>query len=95
MWSNLQDLVGHALALHKGNWLILAWKEEKGEYKLVQEVNQTIKIRNRQGAESEITYLGSSKPEVALGFTLCQTQRVSPRTHHHHHIWVVLSKRLP
>ena len=79
-WNNILELVGGLPALHKTNWQMIAYKEEKGSMKLVQHTDKTIRLEDGKGGYAIIQYKPPNEPNKGLGYQICPDGNQEP--HH-------------
>ena len=70
-WSNIADMCGGLIALHKCNWQLLAWEQKSGHLSLVTTAPDPLTMRDCHGSATTITFLPPDLPNVGLGFHLC------------------------
>jgi hypothetical protein len=79
VWSNIVDLCGGLIALHKCFWQLLAWHQHKGYMALIHDPELALTIRNSHGTPTILTYLPPTEPNVGLGFHLCPDGTQTPQ----------------
>jgi hypothetical protein len=67
-WSNLVDICGGLITLHKCNWQLIAWDDRM---EMVTNPHLTVTLLNTHGTPSNIKFLPPNRPNVGLGFLLC------------------------
>ena len=77
-WSNLINLSGHSLALHKLNWCLLVWMFLNGDTKLVAMTESTIIIEDGKGAFAVIDYKTPDLPNMGHGCLETQLTSIGP-----------------
>jgi hypothetical protein len=70
-WSNLVDICGGLIALHKCTWQLIAWHLLHGRMTMIQNPHRALTLRNTHGTPTPILYLPPSAPNQGLGFLLC------------------------
>ncbi|KAL7430492.1 hypothetical protein ACHAXH_001865 [Discostella pseudostelligera] len=79
IWSNLVNICGGLIALHKCNWQIIAWDGSSGRMELLKDPNTVLILRNGNGTPTIIDYFPPDKPNVGLGFLLCPDGSQTPQ----------------
>ncbi|KAL7552654.1 hypothetical protein ACHAWF_015884 [Thalassiosira exigua] len=70
-WSDLTALTGGLISLHKCSWNLMSYKFEDGIPQLVEDVGQTLEIKDGKGATAAIDYKRPSEPNDGLGVMMC------------------------
>ena len=70
-WSDLVNITGGSLAMHKTEWRLLAWEWRNGDWKLIQATEEEVVLEDGKGAYAVIQYRGPSECNKGLGFRLC------------------------
>ena len=78
-WSNLVDICGGLIALHKCNWQLIAWDGSSGHMELLNNPDTILILRNANGTPTIIDYLTPDKPNVGLGFLICPDGNQKPQ----------------
>lgn len=84
IWSNLVQICGGLIALHKCNWQLIAWEHQAGRLHLVHSTQERLVLDDGNGCSSVIDFLPPNQPNVGLGYRLC------PDGSQKHHFAVVL-----
>ena len=78
-WSNIVDICGGLIALHKCNWQLIAWDSSSGYMKMQIDPGTVLILRNSNLTPTIISYLPPHAPNVGLGFLLCPNGNQSPQ----------------
>ncbi len=78
-WSNLVQICGGLIALHKCNWQLIAWENHNGVLRLVTSTDETLVMADGKGASATIDFLPPNQPNIGLGYRLCPD---GSQTHH-------------
>ena len=70
-WSNLVQICGGLIALHKCSWQLLAWELDNGGLRLVNSTTEQLVMDDGHGSFAIIEFLPPDQPNVGLGFRLC------------------------
>jgi hypothetical protein len=70
-WSNLVQICGGLIALHKCNWQLIAWESRAGILHMVTTTNGELTMDDGKGASAIIDYLPPNQPNIGLGYRLC------------------------
>jgi hypothetical protein len=70
-WSNLANICGGAIALHKCLWQLLTWESLNGHLQPIQHHTERLLLSEGKGASTIIYYQPPGKPNVGLGFNSC------------------------
>lgn len=70
-WSNLVQICGGLIALHKCNWQLIAWEFQAGRLQLVHSTQERMVLDDGNGCYSVIDFLPPNQPNVGLGYRLC------------------------
>ena len=79
VWSNIVDICGGLIALHKCNWQLITWHQSQGYMTLVQDSGTTLTLGNTHGTPTEIGFLPPHKPNVGLGYMICLDGNQTPQ----------------
>lgn len=78
-WSNIVQICGGLIALHKCNWQLIAWEINAGRIKMVTSTEEQLAMNDGKGSEAIIEYLPPDQPNVGLGYRICPD---GSQTHH-------------
>lgn len=79
IWSNLVNIYGALIALHKCNWQLIAWELVSGHLRMmVQTTSESLIMEDGKGAYAVIDFLPPDHPNAGLGFRICPGQPQSP-----------------
>ena len=70
-WSNLCNLTGGCLALHKYEWRLIAWEWHNNDWRLLQTVDDELVLEDGNGAYAIIKFCGPDEPNKGLDFHIC------------------------
>lgn len=70
-WSNIVQICGGLIALHKCNWQLIAWELQAGHLKLVQATDERVVLDDGNGSFAVIDFLPPHQPNVGLGYRIC------------------------
>ena len=71
IWSNLVQICGGLIALHKCNWQLIAWEYNHGHMRMVSSTTERLVMEDGNGTYSVIDFLPPDQPNVGLGFRIC------------------------
>lgn len=77
-WSDLADICGGLIALHKCNWHLMAWEISSGHLTLAQTSPTPLLMADCHGSVSTIQFLSPNQPNIGLGFHLCPNGDQTP-----------------
>ena len=83
-WSDIANLCGGLIALHKCNWHLIAWEYLAGHLTMVTSTSEQIIMHDCHGSLSCIMFLPPDQPNVGLSFRLCPNGDQLP---HFTHLW--------
>ncbi|KAL7544883.1 hypothetical protein ACHAWF_012867 [Thalassiosira exigua] len=78
-WNDLTALTGGLIALHKCSWNLMAYKFHDGIPQLLEDVGETLEIKDGKGATAKIDYKRPSEPNEGLGVLLCPDGGQAPQ----------------
>lgn len=78
-WSNIVQICGGLIALHKCNWQLIAWEISAGRIRMVSSTTEQMSMNDGKGSEATIEYLPPDQPNVGLGYRICPD---GSQTHH-------------
>ena len=70
-WSNLVQICGGLIALHKCNWQLIAWELNAGHLKMVHSTTERLVMDDGNGSFATIDFLPPNQPNVGLGYRIC------------------------
>ena len=71
VWSNLVQMCGGLIALHKCNWQLIAWEYNRGKLHMVTSTDERVIMEDGHGTYAVIDFLPPDQPNVGLGFRIC------------------------
>jgi hypothetical protein len=78
-WSNIVQICGGLVALHKCNWQLIAWETNSGRLKMVTTTTEVLQMDDGKGSSATIDFIPPDQPNVGLGYRLCPD---GSQTHH-------------
>jgi hypothetical protein len=70
-WSNLVQICGGLIALHKCNWQLIAWELKAGHLKMIHSTEDQLVMGDGNGSFATINFLPPNQPNVGLGYRIC------------------------
>jgi hypothetical protein len=70
-WSNLVQICGGLIALHKCNWTLIAWEVINGRCHMIASTTERLIMEDGHGTYSVIEFLPPDQPNVGLGYRIC------------------------
>ena len=67
-WSNLVQICGGQIALHKCFWQLIAWQDQDGILSMMKSTDEILTMTDGAGTSSTIEYLPPDMPNVGLGY---------------------------
>jgi hypothetical protein len=78
-WSNLVDICGGLVALHKCTWQLIAWTNEGGVLSMLHDAPRPLHMDNGKGSRARVDYLPPHQPNVGLGYQICPDGSQAPQ----------------